>query len=127
MPAGILKTSFRWSFSGTILRTDGAILMAGVFDHQRLFLAADEVSKKFLGQIFLAKTKYSLVLAKHKWDQASVVETFPAQQSHETKMSVKARERLMREVGQRTKYKINMTKKSLPRFIWTAQFHDILV
>ena len=66
MPAGILKTRFRWSFSGTILRTDGAILMAGVFDHQRLFLAADEVSEKFLGQIFLAETKYFLVLAKHK-------------------------------------------------------------
>ena len=40
-----------------------------------------------------------------------MVETFPAQQSHETKMSVKARERLMREVGQRTNFKIDMTKK----------------
>ena len=65
---------FRWSFLGgvfqvqfqLILRTDVAILTAGVFGHQRLFLAADEVSKKFLGQIFLAKTKYFLVLAKHK-------------------------------------------------------------
>ena len=64
----------RWSFSGgvfqiqfqLILRTDVAILTAGVFDHQRLFLAADEVLKKFLGQIFLAETKYFLVLAKHK-------------------------------------------------------------
>ena len=50
-----------------------------------------------------------------------LVESFPGQQSHETKMSIiKARERLMRGVGQRTKYKINMKKKSSKVYMdWT--------